>query len=471
MFDRIRDLLQLDQTLYFALATRLWQAFSGPVTIVLLIRYLSVPQQGIYYGLASVVGIQAYFELGLLNVLVSQAGHESAAIRRHSGVPHPKSDSAENAGSAENDSGAVGRNFSEPSSSDVAQIRMGDLIRQSRHWFFWGSILFTVGAYGLGWASMAGSDVAWQYPLMFLVPLAAVSVAFAPSISILEGAGDRDLVYRFRMIQMVIGSLGVWSALALGLGIWSLVISFGIQAALSFQLVYITRRSYFRQFEFTEVGNVAERLDWWRDIMPIQWRVALVSAAYHFATQFFTIIVLWFHGDVAVAPLGMTLSATTAIQMLALAWVQTKYPVVAELHGSGDREAAGTMWRQTAIVSVGLLLLAIATLIAIVWALPYLGLGIEERFLAPWQIVVLGIGCVANHLTATQAFYVLSRKAKPLLVPQLVGLLSVAGLVWMGGYQFSSSGIVVGYAIGMTCLFLPLHTIGYIKFRSQLELA
>ena len=76
---RLGRLIQLDRTLLFALASRVWQSASGPITVALILRHLSPGQQGIWYTLWTIVGVQAFFELGLLNVLVSQAGHARAA--------------------------------------------------------------------------------------------------------------------------------------------------------------------------------------------------------------------------------------------------------------------------------------------------------------------------------------------------------------------------------------------------------
>ena len=60
---RVAESLQLDRTLLYAMSARIWQAVAGPITIVLLIHCLSLEEQGVYYGLASVVGIQTFFEL------------------------------------------------------------------------------------------------------------------------------------------------------------------------------------------------------------------------------------------------------------------------------------------------------------------------------------------------------------------------------------------------------------------------
>ena len=136
MLRKIRDRLQLDRALAFAVGTRVWQAFSGPITIVLLIRSLTLPEQGVYYGIVGIIGIQAYFELGLLNVLVSHSGHETASMRT-----------------------IAEQRLEDPSSCTAnpewlaAAARMRDLISASFRWFERRSLLFIVSALVFGWFS------------------------------------------------------------------------------------------------------------------------------------------------------------------------------------------------------------------------------------------------------------------------------------------------------------------------------
>ena len=53
---QIADRLQLDKPLAYAMAARIWQSVSGPITIVFLVRSLSLSEQGIYYSLVSILG-------------------------------------------------------------------------------------------------------------------------------------------------------------------------------------------------------------------------------------------------------------------------------------------------------------------------------------------------------------------------------------------------------------------------------
>jgi hypothetical protein len=449
MLEDFRARLQLDKPLAYALMTRVWQAVSGPITILLLIGSLDLAEQGVYYGIIGIVGIQAYFELGLLNVLVSQSGHETAAM---------------NQVTASSDEGA-----SQESDPEwlAAAARMRDLIRDSFRWFSGASFVYVMAALAFGWYSLADSEVAWHGPLLALVPIAAISVCLSPGLSILEGAGFRDVIFRFRFLQMTIGSIVMWVSLECGLKLWSLVLSSSVQALMFMYITFVGQADFFRKFR--RLKDQTSNFDWIHQVLPVQWRVALIGASFHFATQFFTVIVLMFHSDADAAPLGMTLSVTTAIQMLALAWVQTQYPVVSLHHGSGEREKAGTIWRRTAILSTLLLVVGFVVLTTAVARLPWLGKNLEARFLEPWQVAVLGLGCLASHIATVQGYYVLARRANPLLLASLIGSTATAAAVWVGGYFYSTDGVVLGYALAMCLVLAPVHTFAYAKFRRQSE--
>ncbi|MCA9132052.1 MAG: hypothetical protein KDA45_02815, partial [Planctomycetales bacterium] len=435
----LAEYLQLDRALVYAMAARVWQALSGPITIIFLVRSLSLSEQGIYYAIANILGLQMFFELGLLNILVSQAGHQLATLTTAAG-----------------------------------QQRMRELIRSAQRWFGGASILFALSALGVGWDTLLRAEVEahtgldWELPLLAIVIAAAGTVALSPALAILEGAGYREDVYRIRLLQMFSGSLVVWIALSLGLKLWALVLSAAVQFLWSGYLAWIYRGSFFgkfRQLPPAPSGGDEGLFSWSRDVLPVQWRYALISGIYHLATQFFILILTRYHSPAEAGRLGMTLSVTAAIQALALAWVNTKFSIVSAHHGAGRREVAGTLWRHTAVVSTGLLVLGMSAAGCVIALLPLAGLGLENRFIAPWQFAILAVGCLANHGIALQGFYVLSRGARPLLVASLIGYTAIAIAVWGGGYLFATYGILLGYTLTMSLVALPLHTAAYLHFR------
>lgn len=201
--------------------------------------------------------------------------------------------------------------------------------------------------------------------------------------------------------------------------------------------------------------------------MPLIWRIALLSAVYHFATQFFPLIVLWFQSKEAAGQLGMTLSITGAIQSVALAWLQTKFSLASQHHGAGDREAAGTMWRRMAIVSTTLLVLLLVTAIGLLLLLSFVGWSFEQRLITPLQLTVLSLGIVANHLVSVEGFYVMSRGSRPLLPAALMGFTATGLAVWIGGFLLGTDGVIYGYTATTAFITLPLHTWAYLQFRRE----
>ena len=435
---RLVHWLQLDRSLSFALLARIWQAISGPITIALLIGVFDQHQRGVFIGILSVVGIQPLFELGLASVLIGQAGN------------------------------LVGRSAAGVDNHEMSGgLTLNWLARGGVRWFSVVACLYAVVGLCVGWKVLSGSgtsQIDWRLPLMLAVLISACSLAISPRVYVLEGAGERDYVYRLRFWQAVLGSLTMWSALWFGLQLWAIVAVFAIGAAFHAAIAFGDRAQ--RLLAPSQPAAMVQA-SWLARIGPLQWRIAAISAAHYLASQLLYLYVLNYHSAEQAAPLGMTLQVAVAVQSLALAWAQTKFPLIARHQAAGEREAAGTLWRQTALVSTGLLVLGIVGLAMAVVGLAWLGRGWDKSFLPPQYILLLGVGYVANHWLALQSFYVLSRGAKPLVVASLIGLLFTAAAVWWGGRSYGVSGVVFSYSLAMAGVTLPLHSWAYVKFRAQ----
>lgn len=443
MLKFITDRLQLDRSLQWVLLTRLWHTCSGPVTIALVIHAMSLSEQGLYYGLISVVGIQAFFELGLPSVLVTQASHEFAA------------------------GGAETLQQSPPETL----ARLQALLQSSRTWFVRAAMVYvavamTLGAYTF-WTEES-SD--WIWPLVCLILGSAVSVGLTPSVAFLEAVGYREDVYLFRFLQFGCGSFVVWLGLLLGAGLWVLPLSSAVQALWTWGLIHWRHREAFAYVNAAATQPTS--FSWIEEVLPIQWRMATISLVCHVATQFFTIIIIRFWSSDLAAPLGTTLSVTSAIGMLAMAWGQTKFPLISQYHGARDRERAGTLWRQVAVLSTGLMVLGLGALLVVLLALPmietWVGKSLQDRFLTPSQLLIYGFGSLLIHLVTLQGMYVLAQKRNPLTAATVIGFGTLAVAVWVGGYSGGVDGLLIAYAVTVALVTFPVHTLAYLRLRKQL---
>ena len=65
-----------DQALSYAIWGKLWQVFAGPITILMIARYLNPESQGYYYAFMSIVATGALIEFGFYTIIIQFASHE-----------------------------------------------------------------------------------------------------------------------------------------------------------------------------------------------------------------------------------------------------------------------------------------------------------------------------------------------------------------------------------------------------------
>ncbi len=314
-----------DRALGYSLVGRVWQTISGPITIALIIISLSPAEQGVYYALVSIVGLQAFVELGLLNVLISYVGQESSRLLPPSALAAAEISKADR------------------SRADRAAERIAFLIAGATRWFCWMSLVFAVAAILFGIWTFSSADVegAWLAPLVALVLASAANVAISPLMAVLEGAGQREDIYKFRLLQIISGSAVVWLFLALGTGVWALVASAVTQTGWAVYMTRVRHAGLLKQLR--TIPYHATDVSWASEIVPAQWRMAAISLSYHLATQFLVIVVLTYRSAEDAGRLGLTLSVTSAIQIISQTWLQANFPLISAKHGAGQTSAAGTL--------------------------------------------------------------------------------------------------------------------------------
>ena len=70
----------VDRAIAYALLSKLWLLFAGPITLYLISLYLTPEMQGFYYTFLSLVALQVFIELGFYVVITQFASHEWAHL-------------------------------------------------------------------------------------------------------------------------------------------------------------------------------------------------------------------------------------------------------------------------------------------------------------------------------------------------------------------------------------------------------
>jgi len=431
--------LEVDRAVMFAVLSKVWSLFAAPITLLLIAHFLEPEVQGFYYTFMSLIALQSFVELGFCIVIVQFASHEWVKLNL-------------------DDTGFI-------SGDEKARLRLISLGRLVFKWYAWASIIFVVfvGAAGYLFLSQS-SDPGVSGPWFSLVLVSGLQLWALPFLSLLEGCGQVQTIYRFRFVQGVIISLAIWLALSLEFGLWIAVIGMAVGLVSSLYLLLIFYRKFFQPF-FTIQPE--EGIHWHEEIWPMQWRLALGASMGYFFYSIYTPIMFHYHGPVVAGQMGMSWQLVTALSSLAMAWVATKVPRFGVLVAQKNYAELDRFFFRTSSVSMGVISLGAVLLWLLVYGLNYFEHPLAQRLLSPLPFGLFIAGTVLGQIAQCQTAYLRAHKQEPFLVYSFVYGISNVILVWFLGSRFGAIGASVGYLLVMILVSVPLGSYIWIKCRKK----
>jgi hypothetical protein len=407
---RILKAAEVDQAVFFAVATRTWQVVAGPVTALLIAFRFAPEVQGLFYTFASLLAMQAVAELGLHWVIIHAASHEWAQLELDS----------------------AGRVGGDPK----AGSRLASLARLAARWFTTVSFLFVIvaGLVGFLFFSQRAVAVPWLAPWLLTCLLTGLSLAISPWIAVLEGCGQMKVVNRFRLQQAACGHLLVWSAILIGLQIWVVVVAAAVRLAWEIWLI----RGRYYQFWLSLVElDERDAIGWRTEIWPLQWRAAVQAPFLFLAHQLFTPIMFHYHGAAVAGAMGMTWAILQVLQQGAVAWPQSHAPRFGTLIARGQRVALDRLFYRVVAISAFLLLVGIGLFSGMVATLHQLRHPIAEhlaqRLLPPAATVVFSLAVLLGYLAQCLNIYLRAHRKAPLFWLSIFSNSLIAVSVWVAG--------------------------------------
>jgi hypothetical protein len=396
----IKDLL-FEPAAVWGVASKLSQAAGAPLTALLVVIFFTPTIQGYYYSFASLLALQIFLELGLASVITTFSSHEWARLRLDG--------------------------TGEASGDEQALKRLSGLALASFKWYLVGGfVLFgvlTVGGTAFLELHRESVDIEWRSPWLLLCAASAVSFVITPIWALLQGCGQIDEVYRFRFIDGVCKNVVLWSAIAAGAGLWSA----GLSA--SFSVLFASLFLWMRHRRFLSSLLAVHGLlaNWWSEVFPLQWRIAVSWVSGFFAFYLFTPALFYFDGPEAAGRMGITWTIVGGISALASTWAQTRAPRFAQLVADGkfhelDRQAlhVGTVGVVVSLAS------GLAALGALAIAQIYLP-GVAARFLPLGPIALFLAADVLHQISVVLSTYLRAFKREPFVVLSLILAVLIAG--------------------------------------------
>lgn len=459
--------LEVDRAVALAVALRGWQLVGGFVSTLLIALLFSKDQQGYYYTFLNLLAMQIFFELSLSIVVTNVASHEWSRLRLHP------------AGHIEG--------------APEALSRLVSLGRKLFLWYGLAALLFILvvgpvgmvfygqpvvadaapaegapaqaaqtAANGASSAPQAGKQagaepeqVQWLGPWWTVVVLTGLLLWALPFNALLEGCNQVATVNQFRLGQAISANLAVWVVIFLGGGLWAIAAAALMRLVWELLLLGVRYRRFFHAFL---QPPASKGVDWWEELWPMQWRLAVSGIFNYFALNMFSLVLFQYHGPAAAGRMGMTWTLVSVMQAAALAWVQTRVPrmgmlIAEQRYGDLDRLFNRLLAISLAVVAGGGLAIWTGVFGLNLW-LPKLA----ARLLSPTETGLLVLAILCYQAPNCQAMYIRAHKRDTLLGVSVVSATLIGLLVWQLGARFGALGAISGYLAVAALIVLPVQT-------------
>ena len=421
MINNLKNILKIDGAAKYALVGRGWNLFSGLAMLAIVVRVFPTEELGYYYSFSAVLAAQVIFELGI-GVLAT----------------HFASD-------------CFGRidwlNKSVIKGDLYSVCRLRSLFRVILSWYFVIAVLVILLLGPAGWllfsTSEGGGSIKWTLPWVFFVITTAANIVLQGVFSLLDGCQCIDSTARIRFWQSVFGSFVGLIVLALGGGLFVLPALNGVIFLIGSLLLLKDKFLFLQDMLFGDVDSSA-KINWLRDIWPLQWKLALSWLSGYFIFQTFVPVVFKFCGSTEAGQLGLSLSIANSLMGFAMSWFNTQSPKFAQLISRREYVVLDTLFQNTIVVTgVSLLFVSILVVISLCW-IPLVGSVLVGKVLPVDLFAILLAASNLNYLTISQAAYLRAFREEPYLVISIVigfltftsikiGVVStgVRGVVWI----------------------------------------
>lgn len=444
LFNRLQEFLhwaQVDRAVFFGALEKISAILLGSVTALLVAAKFTPELQGYYFTFRSLLVLQVFVELGLGFVIIQFASHEWSKL------------SLDKSGYIVGDKDALSRLIS------LAKITLS--------WYLIGSTILIFGL-GIGgyifFLKSHDPNISWVLPWLMLCLLTGVATSLIPIWSLLEGCNQVANVYTYRFWQGLFSSLSIWLAILLGAKLWMLTIGNAVTlicAAIFFRYKYWNFLKTFLSLQPTTA-----HIRWRKDILPMQWRIAISWISGYFSFFIFIPVLFHYHGPVIAGQFGMTWYLVFTIGTISTVWLTPKVPQFGMLIAQRKyKELDSLFWRVTKVAQSIIVLLAVLFWLSI-YLLNKFEFSLANRLLPPLPTGILLLAQVILYTSIPFSYYLRAHKREPLLYVSLIQGISVALSTLILGKYFSVMGMAIGYLL-VNIILTPIAIV--IWYRCRIE--
>jgi len=427
LFKHVLSVFGIDKPIFYTILTVIWASIAGVLTIVFIIDFLSLSDQGYWYTFLSLGALATFAELGFTTIITQFISHEYAHLEERNGK-------------------LMG---------DVNRIdRTVSLVKFSFKFY----LIITISAFVI--LSIVGVIFLMNTTNNFYLLVAWVFYSFTGAFmllvslfgSVLRGFNKVKVAQKIIFLASIASNITIWTALYFGFNLWALGVGGTVNIILSLYLFFSSEKSLWNQIFRSKVKK---QHNWLKETLPLQWRYAISWASGYFIFQFIVPVALIYAGADVAGKLGLSLVIARAVQTLANSWGTTKIPqfnIFVEQKKRKDLDnLLATIQKQSLLIfiagSILLLLILIFIFPIIHW---------NTRVLPTYQIAIILIAEGGNLIVFNWAYYLRSHKEEPYMRLSAISALGIGIGVWISFFLFASTFIALcSYCAVVLVMLIP----------------
>ena len=418
----VRHTLGIDRAIGVTTATQLLRLFTGPITMLMIIRFLSPEDQGYFYSFAGVAGIQVFLEAGFSVSIAQFVAREFSSLRinRHGLI----------SGKRENLS------------------RLRSIFQKARKYY---NMMAAFLAAGLGFGgymffSENGShDVPWQIPWIVVSICAGFQFLLTPFWAVLEGCNRVADIALYRFGITVVAFLATFLGLLISHSIWVTVWTSVASLIVAYGYLICKWRLLARQM--LRKHSSKHEVSWRKEIWGFQWRIAGTWGARYFVEAGLPAIAFQLFGPIVAGRAGMSFQLTRIVADIASSWTVTKVPLWGQYVARREIVPLQESWRKAAFHHIVFAFIGQVILLGGIYFV-YLAFPLKaERFLSPFSFAGFSIGWFFYSFWLVSMHYIRAYRLEPFIFLHIVVALSFIAIIMLTKNHFGINSITYAFAI------------------------
>lgn len=398
------------------------------ILIILIATNFTPTLQGFYYTFTSLLVLQFFAELGLGSAVIQSIGHSKKQAKKES------------------------------------------LIKFFLKWYIVACSLLSIillpaiFIYSTEYKKIEGYELSILLPWFILCLTTSINLLLNGILAIIEGLGQIKKVSTIRLKQTSLSFVIASATIILGGGLYSIALG-----SLAFSIIGIMKlkgdiKSFRKLFNNNKIN---ESVDWKKEILPFQWRVAISWISGFFIFYFFTPLVMKTHGPIAAGQLGMSLQIMQAINSLSSIWISTNFQVYGQLISKRKIKEMNTIFLsgfKMATLTLFLILLILYFGIHVIEGSLY-----QEKILPAHLLAILLITLISNHIFFALNYYVRSFKKDSFwLISAINAIVTIVLCLWFIP-KYGNTGAVAIYAFTSFFFSFLISMIYFLKLQRKLH--